>query len=57
LHLLFANYLPLVDEAMLFDNSSGEPVLLARKLSTGVQILNDTLYQQLKKQYDSRAAD
>jgi len=56
LHLLFANYLPLVDEAMLFDNSSGEPVLLARKLSTGFQVVNDTLHQKLKKQYDSRTA-
>jgi predicted ABC-type ATPase len=54
LHLLFANYLPLVDEAMLFDNSGGEPVLLARKLSTGFQVINDTLYLQLKKQHDSR---
>jgi predicted ABC-type ATPase len=53
---LFTNYLPLVDEAMFFDNSSGEPVLLARKLSTGFQIVNDTLYQKLKNQHDSRAA-
>ncbi|MGI4866250.1 MAG: zeta toxin family protein [Janthinobacterium lividum] len=56
LHLLFTAYLPLVDEAMLFDNSSGEPVLLARKLSTGFQVINDTLYQKLKNQHDSRAA-
>ena len=55
LHLLFTNYLPLVDEAMLFDNSNGEPVLLARKLNTSFQVINDTLYQQLKKQHDSRA--
>jgi hypothetical protein len=52
--LFFANYLPLVGEAMLFDNSGGEPVLLARKLSTGFQVINDTLYQQLKKQHDPR---
>ena len=56
LQLLFDAYLPLVDEAMLFDNSSGEPVLLARKLSTSFQVINDTLSQKLKNQYDSRAA-
>jgi predicted ABC-type ATPase len=56
LHLLFDAYLPLVDEAMLFDNSNGESVLLARKLSIGFQVINNTLYQQLKNQYDSRTA-
>jgi predicted ABC-type ATPase len=53
---LFDNYLPIVDEAMIFDNSHGESVLLARKLSTGFQVINDILYQKLNNQYDSKAA-
>jgi predicted ABC-type ATPase len=53
---LFNNYLPIVDEAMLFDNSNGESVLLARKLSNDFQVINNVLYQKLKNQYDSRAA-
>ena len=50
---LFANYLPLVDEASLYDNSSGEPVLLARKLVDGFHIINENLYNQLRNSYDS----
>ncbi|MFD1874665.1 AAA family ATPase [Hymenobacter bucti] len=56
LRLLFDAYLPLVDEAWLFDNSYGEHVLIAQKLVGGFGISNDTLYQQLKKQYESAKA-
>ncbi|MEJ7664328.1 MAG: AAA family ATPase [Hymenobacter sp.] len=53
---LFANYLPLVDEASLYDNSSGEPILLARKLVNGFHVVNENLYTQLRNYYDSGRA-
>jgi predicted ABC-type ATPase len=49
---LFANYLPLVDETLVYDNSSGEPMLLAQKLADGFHVLNQTLYNQLKNCYE-----
>jgi predicted ABC-type ATPase len=49
---LFANYLPLVDEALVYDNSSGEPMLLAQKLADGFHVLNQTLYNQLRNCYE-----
>jgi predicted ABC-type ATPase len=56
LRLLFDTYLPLIDEAWLFDNSCGEHVLIAQKLASGFCISNNTLYQQLKTQYESGKA-
>ena len=56
LRLLFDTYLPLVDEAWLFDNSSGKPIQLAEKLTTGFRVINDTSYQQLKNRYESGKA-
>ena len=53
LRLLFDVYLPLVEEAMLFDNSSGSPILLARKLVTGLHIVNEPLYQHLRRRYET----
>ena len=50
---LFANYLPLVDEAFIFDNSSGQPVLVAEKSAGVFSISRDNLYQQLLSQYES----
>jgi predicted ABC-type ATPase len=49
---LFEKYLPLVDEASIYDNSSGEPVLLAQKLADGFHIRNETLYNQLRRCYE-----
>lgn len=54
LSLLFANYLPLVNRALLFNNSSGKPILLANKSAEGLEISNSHLYQQLLNQYESR---
>ncbi|AWM31568.1 AAA family ATPase [Hymenobacter nivis] len=54
---LFSNYLTLVDDAFIFDNSSGKPVLLAESSASGFRISNDSLYQQLRNQYESRKAD
>jgi predicted ABC-type ATPase len=49
---LFDKYLPLVDEASVYDNSSGEPVLLAQKLADGFHIRDETLYNQLRRCYE-----
>jgi len=57
LHLLFANYLPLVDRASLFDDSSGKPILLANKSVDSLKIGNSHLYQQLLNQYKSGKTD
>ncbi len=51
---LFANYLPLVDEAFIFDNSSGKPILLAEKSGGSIDISCNDLYHQLLTQYESR---
>ena len=53
IHHLFAHYLPIIDEALIFDNSAGEAVLVARKLASGLNIENPTLYHQLRNQYES----
>jgi predicted ABC-type ATPase len=53
INCLFANYLPLVDEASVYDNSSGEPILLAQKLADGFHVKNETLYNQLRDYYES----
>ena len=50
---LFDTYLSLVDEAAIYDNSSGEPILLACKLADGFQVTNEILYTQLKAQHES----
>jgi len=51
---LFDSYLPLVDEAASYDNSSGEPILLARKLADGFHVVDEILYTQLKAYYESK---
>lgn len=51
---LFATYLPLVNNALLFDNSSGKPVLLAEKSAGSLHISRPNLYHQLLNQYESR---
>lgn len=51
---LFAHYLHLVDEASIYDNSSGEPILLAQKLADGFHVANETLYNQLRNRYELR---
>ena len=53
---LFSNYLPLVDRALIFDNSSGTPILLAEKSASGLFITQDKLYNQLLHQYESGKA-
>ncbi len=46
-------YLPIVDRALLFDNSSNDPVLLAQKIRNDeIQILDKIKYYILKSIYD-----
>lgn len=49
---LFDSYLPLVDRALIFNNSSGTPILLAEKSANGLVITQDKLYHQLLLQYE-----
>ena len=51
---LFELFLPLVDEAMIFDNSEGLPVLIAEKpRNESLAILNVELYSKLREFYES----
>ncbi len=50
---LFNIYLPIVDEAMIFDNSLGKPELIAEKmLDTEIDVINEIKYDKLKNIYD-----
>ena len=50
---LFELFLPLVDEAMIFDNSEGVPVLMAEKLQNDqLSVLESNLFTTLKEQYE-----
>ncbi|SFI21931.1 zeta toxin family protein [Halpernia frigidisoli] len=52
---LFNIYLPIVDEAMIFDNSNGKPDLIASKtLNSSIEILNLEKYSQLKSYHDRK---
>lgn len=57
LGLLFDAYLPLVDRALVFDNSTGSPVWLAEKSAGSFQLHNHALYQQIRNQYEPRRAE
>jgi len=50
---LFEIYLPVVDEAMIFDNSEGKHDLLAEKtLDSEIDILNQEKFDKLKNYYN-----
>lgn len=50
---LFNLYLPIVDEAMIFDNSGGKPELIAEKvLESDIDIINNIKFEKLKKYYN-----
>jgi predicted ABC-type ATPase len=52
---LFEIYLPIVDGALIFDNSKGEPDLLAQKnIHEPLNIMNETKFNELKYYYDNR---
>ncbi|MDP2162138.1 MAG: zeta toxin family protein [Flavobacterium sp.] len=50
---LFNLYLPIVNEAMIFDNSGGKPELIAEKvLESDIDIINNIKFDKLKKYYN-----
>jgi predicted ABC-type ATPase len=50
---LFEIYLPIVDGALIFDNSKGEPELLAQKnINEPLSIINEIKFNELKYYYD-----
>lgn len=52
---LFDIYLPIVDGALIFDNSNGKHDLLAQKtVDQQLNIINKTTFDELKKHYDNR---
>jgi predicted ABC-type ATPase len=53
---LFEMYLPIVDEAMIFDNSEGKHDLIAEKiLNSEIDVLNKIKFEKLKNYYDEKA--
>ncbi|TRX20906.1 zeta toxin [Flavobacterium franklandianum] len=49
---LFAIYLSVVDEVLIYDNSGGKPELIAEKtLESEITIVNELKFNKLKKQY------
>jgi len=51
---LFDIYLPMVDMAMIFDNSTIEHILIAEKtLNNNIQIIENKLFNNLLKNYDN----
>ncbi len=53
IHNLFTIYLPIVDGCMIFDNSAGNPLLLARKTIDGqLSILDGIRFNELRKYHD-----
>ncbi|HRP59879.1 MAG: zeta toxin family protein [Flavobacteriales bacterium] len=53
IHNLFEIYLPIVDGALLFDNSNGKHKLLAQKTIDGeINIIDNSKYNELKRYYD-----
>jgi predicted ABC-type ATPase len=52
---LFNIYLPAVDGVLIFDNSNGQPELMAQKNTDGIfKILNETKFKELKKYENHR---
>lgn len=52
---LFNIYLPIVDGALIFDNSQGKHELLAQKTVDGKMIINnEKTFSLIKQQYDNR---
>ena len=51
---LFNIYLPIVDGALIFDNSFGKHVLIARKtIGKTIEIIDHSIFTLLKKYYDN----
>ena len=52
---LFDIYLPIVDEALIFDNSEGKHELIAKKINqSDISILNNVKFNLLKQYHDNQ---
>ena len=51
---LFDIYLPIVDEAQIFDNSEGKHYPIAEKFNKKIDVINEDKFNQLKKVYGSK---
>lgn len=52
---LFEIYLPIIDVALIFDNSEGKHELIAEKINESkISIVNDFKYKQLKEYYENK---
>jgi len=52
---LFDIYLPIIDGALIFDNSFGKHQLIAHKMGTdNLEIIDSDKFKQLKKVYDTK---
>ena len=52
---LFGLFLPLIEEAMIFDNSEGRSILIAEKVKGEyLTIIDETRFTQLKEYYESK---
>ncbi len=52
---LFGLFLPLIEEAMIFDNSEGRSILIAEKVKgEDLTIIDETRFTQLKEYYESK---
>ena len=55
IYYLFDIYLPIIDGALIFDNSYGKHELIAHKMGTEhLEIVDQKKFEQLKKVYDSK---
>jgi predicted ABC-type ATPase len=53
---LFDVYLPIIDQAIIFDNSDGKHDLIAEKfLNEDINVINSKKFNALKKYYDERS--
>lgn len=46
---LFEIYLPMVDQALIFDNSEGRPIIIAEKNDEGIMVIENARFTELKK--------
>ncbi len=51
---LFDIYLPIVDEAQIFDNSEGKHLPIAEKFNKKIDVINEDKFNQLKKVYGTK---
>lgn len=51
---LFEIYLPMVDQALIFDNSEGRPIIIAEKNDNGIMVIENARFTELKNHKNER---